>query len=258
MITVLADWGIPVRQATDLLDVSQSGYYAWRRRGPSARALRHAWLTRVILDIHASSGAVYGYRRIHEELGRRYGISVSHATVEFLMERAGIRGRPGRLSEVKPVRGAQWGRRWVVDVRSCVSPGGTLCAAVVLDTASHRLLGWSTGATASGQLVQRALGEAIARETPEPEGVRTSAGGPTVCAFTEHAHALRKAPAVGVVGDGYDHAIAETFWRELRGELGVLGDRTGEGVGVDLPEEELLRAFDRFTRHTAPPTASVR
>jgi putative transposase len=38
-----------------VLEVSQSGYYAWRNRPPSARAIRHAWLTDAIHHIHAAS-----------------------------------------------------------------------------------------------------------------------------------------------------------------------------------------------------------
>jgi hypothetical protein len=44
--------GLPAQLACRVLDVSESGYYAWRNRAPSARALRHVWLTDLILQIH--------------------------------------------------------------------------------------------------------------------------------------------------------------------------------------------------------------
>lgn len=253
VIAVLAGRGVAARKAAVLLGVSESGYYAWRRRGPSARSLRHAWLTRVILDIHTSSGAVFGYRRIRQELSRRYGISVSHATVEFLMERAGIRGRPGRLCDAQSLPDAGRGQRWVVDVNACASPDGTVYAAVVLEATSHRLVGWSTGSRASGLLVQLALGEAIAREAVAPPASYARGGGPAVCAFTGRAHALRQSPATGVVGDGYDHAVAEVFWRELHDHLGDLG----WGKNPQMHEERLLEAFERFARHAAPTAGAV-
>ncbi|MEU4154129.1 MULTISPECIES: IS3 family transposase [unclassified Streptomyces] len=85
-----------------LLGVSESGYYAYRKRPPSPRALRHAWLTQLILTIHHESGASYGYRRIHQELHDRYGVTVSHGTVEHLMRQARIHGRTGRTAAPNP------------------------------------------------------------------------------------------------------------------------------------------------------------
>ena len=43
------------------------GYYACHNRPPSAWAIRHAWLTDVIREVHAAS-QTYGGRRIHAEL----------------------------------------------------------------------------------------------------------------------------------------------------------------------------------------------
>lgn len=45
-----------------------SGFYAWRRRKPSARAVRHAMLLDVIREIHDASRQTYGAQRVHAEL----------------------------------------------------------------------------------------------------------------------------------------------------------------------------------------------
>ena len=47
-IAVITAEGLPVQLATRVLGVSESGYYEWRGRPPSARAVRHAWLTEQI------------------------------------------------------------------------------------------------------------------------------------------------------------------------------------------------------------------
>jgi len=92
----MAAEGLPVQVACQVLGVSESGFYAWRGRPPSARAVRHAWLTDLICQIHADFRGVYGYRRVHAELTLGHGIGVGHQAVELLMRRAGIQGISGR------------------------------------------------------------------------------------------------------------------------------------------------------------------
>ena len=53
----MAGEGLPVQLATRVLDVTDSGYYAWRSRGPSARAVRHALVTETIRQVHLASRA---------------------------------------------------------------------------------------------------------------------------------------------------------------------------------------------------------
>jgi len=77
------------------LDVSESGYYARRSRPPSARTIRHIWLTDLIRQIHTASRGTYGARRVHAELTMGYGVAVGHNAVEMLMSRAQIAGLPG-------------------------------------------------------------------------------------------------------------------------------------------------------------------
>jgi putative transposase len=94
-IKVMAAEGLPVEVCCRVTDVSVFGYYAWRNRPPSARALRHAWLTEQIRAVHLASRGTYGSRRVHGELRLGRGIIVGYHAVEMLMHRAGIRGLPG-------------------------------------------------------------------------------------------------------------------------------------------------------------------
>jgi hypothetical protein len=50
----------PVRPLCRLLGVSPSGYYAWRRRGPSARAVANEQLLGRIREIRRASREAYG------------------------------------------------------------------------------------------------------------------------------------------------------------------------------------------------------
>ncbi len=92
----MADERLPVQVATRVLAVSESGYYAWKKRAPSARAIRHVWLTDLVRSVHATSRSTYGARRVHAELTLGNGLVIGHGTVELLMRRAGLRGVTGR------------------------------------------------------------------------------------------------------------------------------------------------------------------
>jgi putative transposase len=88
--------GLPAQLACRVLEVSESGFYAWRIRAPSLRALRHAWLTEMISRIHVDFRGVYGYRRVHAELTLGHGITVGTEAVWLLMRKAGLQGISGR------------------------------------------------------------------------------------------------------------------------------------------------------------------
>ena len=87
-----------------MLGVSESGFYDWRSRPPSARAIRHAWLTDIISQIHQQSRGTYGARRVHAELRLGHRITVGHNAVAMLMNRAGLAGLSGNRTPRRRTR----------------------------------------------------------------------------------------------------------------------------------------------------------
>lgn len=96
MIQVIAAEGLPVEVVCHALRVSVSGYYAWRDRAPSERAIRHAWLTDLIAQIHIASRSTYCVRRVHAELTLGRGIAVGRQSIERLTRLSSLRGLAGR------------------------------------------------------------------------------------------------------------------------------------------------------------------
>lgn len=78
----MAGEGLPVQLAARVLGVSESGYYEWRNRAPSERAIRHAWLTDLIREIHQTSKGTYASRRVLAELRLGRGVEIGHGAVE--------------------------------------------------------------------------------------------------------------------------------------------------------------------------------
>src|SRR3954452_22332649 len=170
---VIASEGLPVEVACGVLDVSWSGYYAWRDRPPSPRAVRHAWLTDLIREVHVASYGTYGAKRVYAELTLGRGIEVGHNAVAMLMQRAGIAGRNGAprwrgagaataegLVE-RPFRPARPNELWLTDITEHPTREGKVYCAVVLDAFSRRVVGWSISHNPTAGLTTNALGMAI-------------------------------------------------------------------------------------------------
>ena len=204
------------------------------RRPPSARSIRHVWLTDMISQVHVASRGTYGAHRVHAELTMGYGVTVGHNAVEMLMRRAGIQGLPGRR---RPYRRVEPGytaadlvdRRfirsepdqlWVTDITEHRTREGKVYCAVVLDVFSRRVVGWSIDSSPTSGLVTSALGMAIDNRQPDRTVIHSDQGAQfTSWAFTHRARQSGLVPSMGSVGDCYDNAVAESFWARMQVEL---------------------------------------
>lgn len=228
---------LPVQVACRVVGVSESGYYERLKRPPSERAVRHAWLTDLITQVHAESRGTYGARRVHAELTLGRGVTVGHNQVELVMQRAGIQGAAGRpkWKRIKPdniatdlverdfSRGGP-NQLWVTDITEHPTREGKVYCCVVLDTYSRRVVGWSIDASPTAALVTNALGMAIDTrlgKTPTGGTVIHSDQGVQFAswAFTDRAKASGLVPSMGSVGDCYDNSMIESFWSRMQVEL---------------------------------------
>ena len=262
----MAAEGLPVQVACEVLGVSESGYYAQHNRPLSRRAIRHAWLTEVIQQIHQDFRGVYGAKRMHAELTLGRSIKVSHGAVEMLMRRAGLQGISGRPRyrhipntatasdhvERKFQRDER-NRLWVTDITEHHTREGKIYCAAVLDVFSRRIVGWSIDSSQTAALVTNALGMAIQQRNPGKGTVIHSDQGTqfTSWAFTQRAVDSGLVPSMGSVGDCYDNAVMESFWSRMQVEL---LDRQKWRTRVELANAifEYIEIFhNRQRRHSA-------
>ena len=231
----MAAEGLPIENACRVVGVSVSGYYSWLDRPPSAKAIRHAWLTELIVKIHADSKAAYGARRVHAELTLGHGVTVGHEAVAMLMRRAGLQGLSGRPRYRKvpnmPTASdlvdrnfsrSEPDRLWVTDITEHPAREGKVYCAVVLDVYSRRVVGWSIDSRPAATLVTSALGMAIDNRQPvDGETIIHSDHGTqfTSWAFTQRAIDSGLLPSMGSIGDCYDNAVIESFWSRMQVEL---------------------------------------
>ncbi len=147
-----------VRMMCEALGVSPSGYYAWKHRPPSARAVDNNRLLRRMREIHRFSRETYGQPRMQAEL-RDDGWRVNHKRVLRLMRLDGLQGAtrrkkwrttkrdryarpaPDLIERDFSVEGRD--QLWVADITYIPTSGGFLYLAVVVDAWSRRVVGWS-------------------------------------------------------------------------------------------------------------------
>ena len=164
------------------LGVSKAGYYAWRGRPPAARAVADARIGTLIHQIHAGSRGTYGAPRIHAELADEHGIHCGRKRVARLMRIANLRGvcrrrrvRTTRRDEQAQVSDDLVQRQfnatepnalWIADITYLPTWQGFLYLAVVIDTYSRRVVGWSMANHLRTELVLDALEMALWNRRP--------------------------------------------------------------------------------------------
>lgn len=225
----------PVQKMCDVLKVSASGYYAWRERVPSKRALDDAVLTERIRTIHTESDGTYGMPRVRAELVDQ-GTAISRKRVARLMRRAGLRGvcRRGyvvttrRDPRIRPAPdlvnrrfvAAAPNQLWVADMTYVPTWAGFIYLAIVLDVWSRRVVGWSIGERMTADLVLAALSMAVQQRKPDGVIHHSDQGSQyTSVAFGARCARMGVRPSMGSVGDAYDNAMAESFFASLECEL---------------------------------------
>lgn len=229
---------LPVSACCRVMRVSTSGFYAWQANPLSERDLDDAYLTNTIVDIHKMSRRSYGSPRVHAELGLGEGISCSKKRVERLMRQAGIAGIYRRRRrgctrrdlaavpsddlvnrQFDPERPDQL---WVMDVTEHPSDEGKVYLAVVLDTFSRCVVGWSIADHMRSELVVDALQMAVWRRRPPPGAtIAHSDHGSTYTswAFGRRLRAAGLLGSMGTVGDCFDCEHDPPAGRHLEGML---------------------------------------
>ena len=172
-----------IAQLCEVLEVSRSGYYAWRKAGTGSRHLANTQLVIEIENLFERHQENYGSPRITAAL-RQKGVVCNHKRVERLMRQEGMRARspkrfrvvttdsdheqpvaPNRLPEKKITAPNQG---WCVDITYVPTDEGWLYLAGVLDLYSRQLVGWAMADHLQTSLPLAALHMALQQRRPGP------------------------------------------------------------------------------------------
>jgi putative transposase len=229
-----------------VLEVSCSGYAAWRKRQRQSPSPRQQAQARLVVQIRAAprrGRGYYGSPMVHRDL-REQGVHVSRKRVARLMRQQGLRGRcrgrravrttdsrhalpvaPNLLARrFAPQEIGRLNRFWCGDITYVPTVEGWQYLATVQDLFSRRIIGWAMSDTLESRLVEQAWHKALkSRGFIEGQGplIYHSDRGSQYAShlFQE---ALRRAGtwcSMSEKGDCYDNAVAESFFGTYKAEL---------------------------------------
>jgi transposase InsO family protein len=225
----------PVSRMCEMLDVSRSGYYAWRGRPPSNREMANQELYTKIKAVYHESEGTYGSPRIYSVLEQQ-GVTCSENRVARLMRLRGLRAkqektfktltRRNRAHPVAPnqlkrdFEAARPNEKWLTDITYIRTEEGWLYLAVVLDMYSRRIVGWAMSDRMTSDLTISALKMALQHRDVQPGLIHHSDQG-SQYTDGEYQQLLKDwqiEASMNGVGTWYDNAPVESFFATLKTE----------------------------------------
>lgn len=261
----------PITVMCRVLEVSRSGFYAWRVRPESARSQRHQELVAEMEEIHADGDLKnYGSPRMRDELVSR-GHTVSENTVARLMRAHGLRAAGGRKFRVTtdskhslPVAENVLDREfaqesadrvWVSDITYIWTREGWLYLACVLDAYSRKIVGWSMQERMTKELVLDALRMALGRRRPDSaaELLHHSDRGSQYAsaAYRELLREENITCSMSRKGNCWDNALMESFFATLKKERVYQEDYVTRSEARSSVFDYIERFYNRVRRHSA-------
>jgi putative transposase len=228
------------RELCRLFEVSRSWYY----KCPSSEAkaaqeveLRDT-IERIVLELPG-----YGYRRVTKELHRR-GWAVNHKRVLRVMRQESLLCQLERRFKPTTDSAHAFGRypnllkevlidapdtAWSADITYVRLPTSFCYLASIIDEFSRYCVGWSLSRFIDTRLTLSALEMALAARQPDPGLIHHSDQG-VQYASAEYVARLEQSGvqiSMAAVGNPYENAKAESFFRTLKMEEVYLKDYRG-------------------------------
>jgi putative transposase len=265
-----------------VLQVSPSGYYAWKARRTTFKAEADAVLVALIREIQIQHKGRYGSPRVHEELKQR-GYPVGRNRIARFMCANKLNCRPRKKFIVttdsrhhEPVAPNILDRQftveepntvWVSDITYLPTTQGWLYLCVVIDLFDRMVVGWSMRTDMTADIAIATFLMAVMRRRPNPGLLFHSDRGVQYCAKIFRAASAAAAPSLvrsmSRKGNCWDNACAESFFKTLKRKLEELDGRKSRREVRGAVFEYVKAYYNRVRLHSrlgyrSPSVASKR
>jgi putative transposase len=219
-----------------VLEVSRSGFYAWKKRPESHRAEENRRLDAAIQAAYQASKGRSGSPKITQSL-RQQGWKVGANRVAKRMQQMGLRSIIRRKFRVTtnskhpfPIAPNLLQRNftvarpntvWVSDATYLWTTDGWLYLVIFLDLYSRQVVGWALSRSLEHTFILKALRRACVNRHP-PQGliIHSDRGVQYACTgFTKELKKRHFVQSMSRKADCWDNAVAESFFHLLKTEL---------------------------------------
>jgi transposase InsO family protein len=220
------------------MEVSASGYYAWRKRLLRPPCLKRKRLADLVRNCYFENRRRYGSRRIQKALGKN-GVDIGRRKIRRLLteeglkaiqskafkpkttDSKGVNAAPNLLAEIN-IRECAPAKIIIGDITYIRLRGGRFCyLAVWQDKVTRRIVGWSLAQEMTQELVISALQKAMRKGFIKAGAIVHSDRGSQYAsnAFRRllQENCLRQ--SMSGKGNCYDNAQAESFFSRFKAEL---------------------------------------
>ncbi len=217
-----------------LLEISRSGYYAWKTRGISKQKQHEQQLLRALIEHHQKypAAGLDGLYHILKDI-----VSCSRNSLHRLMKKHNIHSIRKKAYKVttnsnhsyaispnllkRDFTASKPNLKWVGDITYIPTDEGWLYAAVVKDLCDKKIVGYAFSNRIDTNLTVAALEMAVRCQNPGENLIFHSDRG-VQYASKQYREALAKyniTQSMSRKGDPYDNAVAENFFSCLKCEL---------------------------------------
>ena len=226
----------PSSACAKVLEVSQSGYFAWRSRPACRRQRDDLVLLAHVRSAFRVSNGTYGSPRMTREL-QDQGLPIGRRRTARLMRENGLKARQKRRFKrttdshhafpVAPnlieqdFSAERPNEKWDADISYVWTREGWLYLAVVIDLFARRVVGWAVSDRLHKELALAALRKALAIRRPGEGLTHHSDRGSQYCSIEYQAELRKHGILISMSGKGncYDNSMVETFFKTLKSEL---------------------------------------
>lgn len=224
-----------VEGACETVGLAVSSYYYRPKTDPIEKARQEAEIRDLVEKVQ-SEFPFYGYRRVHEHLEKRLGITVNKKKLQAIMRKYGLKALIWRGFKIKTTDSDHSfgyatnklpglsidgpNQVWVADITYIRVLTGFVYLAAILDLFSRKVVGWAISERIDHQLCLAALQHAVTTRRPAAGLIHHSDRGVQYAcdAYQEFLRDHEITPSMSAKGYCYDNAFAESFFKTLKAE----------------------------------------
>ena len=243
----------PIQRLCQVLEVSQSGYFAWRSRPACQRQRDDLVLLAHVRSAFRESNGTYGSPRMTREL-QDQGLPIGRRRTARLMRENGLKARQKRRFKrttdshhafpIAPnlleqdFSAERPNQKWNADISYVWTSEGWLYLAVVLDLFARRVVGWAVSDRLHKELALEALRKALAIRRPGEGLTHHADRGSQYCSIEYQAELRKHGIRISMSGKG-------NCYRQCRGRDLLQDLEIRAGLAHRLPDPSRGQGGDR-------------